>query len=82
MNKSHVDLLLIWATVFIFILAVTPSCGSNSTEARPRNPHKVNCNYVGNGIQRCENNEVVCYSNGAYGGISCFKLVLSIRLSF
>lgn len=45
--------------------------------------HSFKCNYVGEGIQRCENKEVFCYiydsgwagfmKSGRGAGISCIK---------
>ena len=65
------------------ILLFLIGCGFSNTSAKknkphkPYNPNEFSCTSVVGGqfsvihIYRCENNEVICYSSAAEGGISC-----------
>lgn len=72
---------IVWLVFCLFILPVTMifwghgPFSSSSVSTEPAD-YTLKCSYVGEGtFQRCENNEVICYTSHVYEGdsLSCFE---------
>lgn len=60
---------------YLLIICLVLSGCSDYKELPSNSPFKMSCDYVGNSIIRCENNEVVCYRHTQTHGFSCLPKV-------